>query len=75
MVGALERAYAMRASLVAKLGAKPLSLTRKTIKNGEWYKYKDLELETRLPSSFRVWLYISKYHRSRASRTRQRRPI
>lgn len=64
LVGVLERAYAMRAALVSKLGAKALALTRKSIISGDWYKFKEFGQETRLPSTFRVWLYMRKYYRS-----------
>jgi retron-type reverse transcriptase len=68
VVGVLERAYAMRSSLVAKLGASPLDLRRKSLISGVWYHFKKFEQETRMPSSFRIWLYIRKYYLSRGIR-------
>jgi RNA-directed DNA polymerase len=68
IAGTLERAHAMRASLVAKLGAKPLALSRKSLICGDWYQFKKFDQETRLPSSFRIWLYIRQYYRSRGIR-------
>ncbi len=68
VVGLLERAYSMRAALVLKLGVKPLQLTRKSIIIGDWNQFKDFALETRLPSSFRAWLYIRMMYRSRGMR-------
>lgn len=68
LVGLLERTYALRASLVTKLGAKPLQLTRRLIRSGEWYKCDRLPQETRLPSSYRAWLYMRMFARSRSNR-------
>jgi len=70
LVGVMERAYAKRAALVSKLGAKPLQLKRKSITSGEWYKYKSdrFSHETHLPSSFRAWLYMRMIARSRPHR-------
>lgn len=68
LVGLLERAYAMRSSLVTKLGAKPLQLKRKSIRSGEWYKCERLFNETRVPSSFRAWRYMRMLARSRPHR-------
>jgi hypothetical protein len=68
LVGLLERAYSMRASLVSKLGVKPLALKRKDIISGDWYQFKQFTQETRLPSAFRAWLYIRMMYRSRGIR-------
>lgn len=68
LVGVLERAYAMRAALASKSKVKALKLTRKTVISGEWYKFDKFPNETALPSSFRAWLYIRKYVRSRGIR-------
>jgi hypothetical protein len=68
VVGLLERAHAMRAGLVSKLKVKPLKLTRKSIIKGDWYQFTDFVQETRLPSSFRAWLYIRMMYRSRGMR-------
>jgi len=67
LVGLLERAYSMRASLVSK-SVKPLKLTRKLIISGDWYKFKEFTQESRLPSSFRAWLYIHMMYRLRGMR-------
>jgi RNA-directed DNA polymerase len=64
LVGVLERAYAMRASLVSKLGVKPLALTRKAITSADWYQFNKVARETRLPSAFRAWLYMRRMRRS-----------
>jgi len=68
LVGVLARAYAMRASLAKALGAKPLKLGRRGIIKGDWYKFTKFQQETHLPSSFRVWLYLRKYYRTRGIR-------
>jgi hypothetical protein len=68
LVGLLESAYSMRSSLVSKLRVKPLVLTRKTIIRGDWYKFKVFAQETRLPSTFRAWLYIRMMYRARGVR-------
>lgn len=68
VVGVLERACAQRAALVAKLGVKPLKLSRKRLIAGGWYKHQEIAQTTKLPSSFRIWLYIRKYYRSRGIR-------
>jgi hypothetical protein len=64
LVGILERSYAMRASLVCKLGVKPLGLTRKAIIRGDWYKFDKFTGEMRLPSAFRAWLYMRRMYKS-----------
>ena len=68
MVGVLERACAERAALVARLGVKPLNLSRKRLIAGDWYTHQGFAQTTKLPSSFRIWLYIRKYYRSRGIR-------
>ncbi len=69
LVGLLERAYSMRASLASKMRVKPLVLTRKSIISGNWYKFKGFSQETRLPSTFRAWLYMRMMYRSRGIRS------
>jgi RNA-directed DNA polymerase len=64
LVGTLERACAMRQALVSNLGVNPLHLGRKSIICGDWCKFKEFELNTRLPSSFRAWLYIRRYYQT-----------
>ena len=68
LVGLLERAYSMRASLVSKLGVKPLAMVRKAFITGEWYRFKGFAQETRFPSTFRAWLYMRMMYRSRGVR-------
>jgi RNA-directed DNA polymerase len=68
LVGLLERACSMRASLVSKLRVEPLHPTRRTIISGDWYKFGVFTQETRLPSTFRAWLYMRMMYRSRGMR-------
>jgi RNA-directed DNA polymerase len=68
IAGLLERAYSMRAALLSKLGLKPLSLSRKLIIDGSWYKFTEFSQETKLPSTFRAWLYMRMMYRLRGLR-------
>jgi RNA-directed DNA polymerase len=68
LVGLLERAYSMRASLLSKMGVHPLQLTRKSVISGNWYRFTGFEQETQLPSTFRAWLYMRMMYRSRGVR-------
>jgi len=50
--------------LVKSLGAKALrDIDRKAIISGDWYRFEEFDQETRLPSTFRAWLYIRKCFR------------
>jgi RNA-directed DNA polymerase len=68
LVGLLERAYSMRASLVSKMSVMALPLSRKSIISGDWYQFKEFSQETRLPSTFRAWLYMRMMYRFRGVR-------
>lgn len=63
IVGILERAYAMRASLVSKLGATPLALNRKALITGSWCS--NAARDAKLPSAFRAWLYMRMTYKSK----------
>lgn len=68
LVGLLESAYSFRGSLVSRLGAKPLPMTRNSLISGDWCKFTKFTQETRLPSAYRAWLYIRLIYRARGLR-------
>ncbi len=70
VAGIQERAYAMRTALLSKLGVKSLSLSRKVIIDGSWFKFTTFSQETKLPSAFRAWLYMRMMYRLRGLRLR-----
>lgn len=61
IVGQIERAYAQRAALTSRFNVKPLN--RVSIISGAWCDPVAIKSDTRLPSTFRAWLY---QRRSRA---------
>jgi len=58
LVDVLMRAYEKRCKLLAKLGLSAAPILRKKLIDGNWYSFKRVTVETRLPSFFRAWLYV-----------------